>query len=717
MRRRLHWVEPVALGLPFAAMVAGHALFGWTALVPAALALVVFLGVPRLLQHHRRPEQVVAATFVATQLCLAAAIVLADGGREYLLPVLVLPMVLVCVLFPARVTIAGIVFTSLLILGAGLGFDLAEVSASPPVLYFPILLTIVFTISAIQVRNLDADTRSKVVVDRLTGMLNRAALAPRLGELTHQASVTGGQVAVIIGDVDHFKAINDRHGHTSGDSVLKEVAARLRSGVGSFEPVYRLGGEEFMLVLADTDVAGAVAVAQTLRRAVRDQPVLELDVTMSFGVAASDPGQPFEFETVFARADAGLYKAKRSGRDRVSVGGARSETAAHVQGVARVVPPSSQRAGGAPENLPVEGPAVGSWRERIAREEAETGSWLVRDEIEREHLLELNRRLRRVFRVAATIAFLGIVVAGPWYGWLTLVPPVIVGIGYNLMEFRLERLRRPEYALALGWLAFQASIAAGFCLSTGAPLFALGLFMTMVIGSSAVFPARATVVGVAFTALLMTIVVFNRAPNLITHDPVILLLGLAALVTIACIGWAVGQSAIDHRSASVVDHLTGLLNRTALEARSAELAAQTAQTGEQVSVIVTDLDRFKAVNDGHGHVVGDIVLREAAYRIRKCLRAFESAYRFGGEEFVVLLAGVDEHEAAAVAERLWDAVRHEPMNGLPVTMSVGVAASVAGERFDFAAVFARADAALLEAKRGGRDRVQLAYTVTSVVAA
>ena len=717
MRRRLRWVEPIALGLPLLAILAGTSLFGWAPLLPASLAVLLFLLAPRLLPHERRPELVAAAAFVATELCLAAAIVVASGGRGYLLPVLVLPMVLVCVLFPARVTIAGIVFTSVLIVAVGLGFDRAEVIASPPILYFPPLLAVILTISAMQLRNLDADTRSKVVVDRLTGLLNRAALAPRLAELAHQAEVTGAQVAVIIADVDHFKAINDRHGHTSGDSVLKEVAARLRGCLGSFEPIYRLGGEEFMLVLAGTDVEAAAGVAQRLRAAVNSTPLLDLEVTMSCGVAASESGQPFEFEAVFARADAALYRAKGSGRDRVCVGGSRTEAAVAAQDAGPAATHTAKRSASGPEPLAVEGPAVGSWRARIAREEAETGSWLVRDEIEREHLLELNRRLRKVFRAAAGIAFVGIVVAGPWYGWLTLVPPVIVAIAYNAMEFNLERLRRPEYALAVGWFAFQASIAAGFCLSTGAPMFALYLFLTMVIGSSAVFPARGVVVGVGFTALLMVIVAFNRAPQLVVHQPAILLLPLAALVAIACTGWAVGQSAIDHRSASVVDHLTGLLNRTALEARSAELAAQTAQTGESVAVIVTDLDRFKAVNDSHGHVVGDIVLREAAYRIRKCLRAFESAYRFGGEEFVVLLAGVDETEASTVAERLWEAVRREPMNGLPVTMSVGVAASAAGERFDYGAVFARADAALLQAKRAGRDQVQLAWTVTSVVAA
>ena len=714
MRRRLRWVEPIALGLPLLAILAGAGTFGWAAGLVGGLAVAVFLATPRLLPSDRRPELAAAGGFVVTQLCLATAIVAANGGREYLLPVLVLPMVLVGVLFPARVTIAGVAFTSLLILAVGLGFDRSDVLASPPVLYAPILVLVVFTLSAVQIRNLDADTRAKVVVDRLTGLLNRAALAPRLAELTHQAAVTGAPVAVIVADVDHFKAINDQHGHARGDSVLREVARRLRGCVGSFEPIYRLGGEEFMLVLGGTDVAGAAAAAQRLRRVVSDQPVLDLELTMSIGVAASEAGQPFDFESVFAFADAALYRAKRSGRDRVC--GSPAQASGGTPPALRAVAGEGKRSGSAPEPLGVEGPAIGSWRERIAREEADTGSWLVRDDIEREHLVELNRRLRRVFAAGAGIAFVGITVAAPWYGWLTLVPPVIVAVGFNAIVFKLERRRRPEYALAAGLLAFQASICAGFCLSSGAPLFALYLFLIMVISVTAIFPARGAIAGVAFTAVLMTVAAADRAPHLVVGHPAILLLPLAGLVGIGAIGWAVGQSAVDHRSAAVVDHLTGLLNRTALEARSAELAAQSAHSGQPVAVIVTDLDRFKAVNDNHGHVVGDIVLREAAYRIRKCLRAFESAYRFGGEEFVVLLAGVDEPEAAAVAERLWEAVRCAPINSLAVTISVGVAASAAGEPFDYAAVFARADTALLQAKRGGRDCVRLARTALSPAA-
>jgi diguanylate cyclase (GGDEF)-like protein len=124
-----------------------------------------------------------------------------------------------------------------------------------------------------------------------------------------------------------------------------------------------------------------------------------------------------------------------------------------------------------------------------------------------------------------------------------------------------------------------------------------------------------------------------------------------------------------------------------------------------VGVVVGDLDHFKAVNDGAGHQVGDAVLRDVAQRWRDALRAYEMAYRLGGEEFLVLLPGAALDEAEEVARRLWDAVRATPVAGQAVTMSFGVAASAEGEAFDFDALFAHADAALYRAKRAGRDRV------------
>ncbi len=125
-------------------------------------------------------------------------------------------------------------------------------------------------------------------------------------------------------------------------------------------------------------------------------------------------------------------------------------------------------------------------------------------------------------------------------------------------------------------------------------------------------------------------------------------------------------------------------------------------------MIVADLDHFKRVNDTHGHSVGDAVLRDVAYLLRKQLRAFDLAYRLGGEEFLILVPGSDVAHTAELAERLRVAVGAEPVGGgVHVTMSIGVAASEHDHRFDYGSVFGDADKALYAAKRAGRNQVCL----------
>ena len=168
------------------------------------------------------------------------------------------------------------------------------------------------------------------------------------------------------------------------------------------------------------------------------------------------------------------------------------------------------------------------------------------------------------------------------------------------------------------------------------------------------------------------------------------------------------RSDIQHRSDAVIDQLTGMLNRNALDNRVAELAQQSALTGESIGIIVGDLDHFKRVNDTLGHSTGDVVLREVAYQLRKQLRAFDLAYRLGGEEFLILLPGSDLAQSAELAEQLRAGIAGDSVaGGLNVTMSFGVGASRRGEHFDYATVFKSADAALYRAKRKGRDQVCL----------
>jgi diguanylate cyclase (GGDEF)-like protein len=164
------------------------------------------------------------------------------------------------------------------------------------------------------------------------------------------------------------------------------------------------------------------------------------------------------------------------------------------------------------------------------------------------------------------------------------------------------------------------------------------------------------------------------------------------------------SSEMQQRSASILAPLTGLLNRTSLQARFAEIAQQAAQTGDAVCMLVCDLDRFKAVNDRYGHERGDTVLKDAALVLRRQLRAFELVYRLGGEEFLVVLPGTSLGEGRDVAERARAALAAARPGELPVTISIGVAAAT-GDDVAYESLFRAADAALYEAKRTGRDRV------------
>src|SRR6185312_3560591 len=167
--------------------------------------------------------------------------------------------------------------------------------------------------------------------------------------------------------------------------------------------------------------------------------------------------------------------------------------------------------------------------------------------------------------------------------------------------------------------------------------------------------------------------------------------------------YALMRSDIRQRADAILDPLTGVLNRKALTDRFAELAQQAALTSEPISLLMCDVDQFKAVNDDYGHERGDAVLKELAYVIRRNLRAFELVYRLGGDEFLIVLPGA----TAATAVELADGVRHAlelaRPGGLDVTISVGVASAHGSVAVD--PLFQAADDALYRAKRDGRNRV------------
>ncbi|TWF56615.1 PleD family two-component system response regulator [Neorhizobium alkalisoli] len=161
---------------------------------------------------------------------------------------------------------------------------------------------------------------------------------------------------------------------------------------------------------------------------------------------------------------------------------------------------------------------------------------------------------------------------------------------------------------------------------------------------------------------------------------------------------------------AVTDGLTGLSNRRYLDNHLKVLFNRAAARGRPLSVCITDIDRFKAVNDTYGHDAGDEVLKEFAMRIRSTVRGADLACRFGGEEFVVVMPDTDAEQAAAIAERLRDIIERTPFlikstgAKLSITASLGIACNLAGAETP-EQLLKQADRALYEAKNSGRNKV------------
>lgn len=163
---------------------------------------------------------------------------------------------------------------------------------------------------------------SLALTDELTGLYNRRYVLAHLEELVARSDVYGDNAAVMMIDIDHFKGVNDRHGHQAGDDVLRQLAARALRGMRNVDLVARLGGEEFLVVMPETNLPAAVVAAERLRHSVAAEPFLlqgsgtVLPVTVSIGVAVLAESSD-SVEALLKRADEALYAAKNGGRNRV----------------------------------------------------------------------------------------------------------------------------------------------------------------------------------------------------------------------------------------------------------------------------------------------------------------------------------------------------------------------------------------------------------------
>jgi len=288
-----------------------------------------------------------------------------------------------------------------------------------------------------------------------------------------------------------------------------------------------------------------------------------------------------------------------------------------------------------------------------------------------------------------------------------LLPLAVLVVVLTLGPVWVNRSERPESVEFVFALCMTSAGAIGAAL-TGAVTSPLTYLMLVGVVVTAMREVPRTIVIHA----LDTGIIFLGASLLsdaqaVIHGPLPMVAILSALAMITLAAATLAAAEIGYRSDSVLDPLTGLLNRKTLEPRFEELRALARLSEAPICLILFDLDHFKRINDEFGHDMGDVVLRDVAYEVRKGLRKFELAYRVGGEEFLIVLPGIAERQGETTAEHLRDVIdQGQTEGGIRVSASFGVSVG-RGEALEFESLYRQADEALYEAKQSGRNRVSV----------
>ncbi len=165
------------------------------------------------------------------------------------------------------------------------------------------------------------ELRVQATRDFLTGIWNRGMITEKLNEEINRAARANGSLGVIMCDIDHFKKVNDAHGHPAGDSVLIEIAHRMQDNLRAYDALGRFGGEEFLIVSPEATTEGIVVLAERIRSTIDEKPIETasglVNVTVSLGTVAGTMEQSTSLKGLIDEADRALYRAKEGGRNRV----------------------------------------------------------------------------------------------------------------------------------------------------------------------------------------------------------------------------------------------------------------------------------------------------------------------------------------------------------------------------------------------------------------
>jgi diguanylate cyclase (GGDEF)-like protein len=319
MEQRVRRYRAACFAILALALASAGPEIGWLWLAPLGAGFAGFAIADHFMQASERPWLWVAAAWGALPLLLAGAVIASGGPTSPVLMWFALPAVTLGARFDPWGMVVGTVYLVTVFLISTVAVDPASASAHSQALVATVALVLSTVILSGALVESDRAHRRRSTLDPLTGLFNRNALEQRLAELDGAPcdGKKGGQShALLLCDLDHFKRVNDQLGHAAGDAVLQDVAYTMRSALRAGDSIYRIGGEEILVVLPGASETDAVAIAERLRQAVRKRRAAGVGVTISIGAAVTKP-DIVNTDDLVARADAALYSAKANGRDAV----------------------------------------------------------------------------------------------------------------------------------------------------------------------------------------------------------------------------------------------------------------------------------------------------------------------------------------------------------------------------------------------------------------
>ncbi len=317
MERRVRRYRTACFGILAVALAAsgGRSLGCWW-IAFLALGLAGFAVADRFMRKSLRPALWIAGAWAALPALIGASAMATGGAASPVLVWFALPAATLGFRFEPRGIVAGTVYVVAMFLLAAVVPDPQAAWEQRDLLIAIAALILSTVILSGALVESDRAHRRRSTLDPLTGLFNRNALEQRLSELNGQPCDprAGLSHAFLLCDLDHFKRVNDQFGHAVGDAVLQDVAYTMRATLRAGDSIYRVGGEEILVMLPGADHEDALEIAERLRIAVRERRPVGVPVSLSIGAAVAEP-ETVDCEDLLARADAALYAAKAGGRD------------------------------------------------------------------------------------------------------------------------------------------------------------------------------------------------------------------------------------------------------------------------------------------------------------------------------------------------------------------------------------------------------------------